>query len=162
MQQNKRTVCSKLQHVNQPLKLRLHVRYFYSHRQHNTSFSCGRVCETKTLHLEPVASSATKSLGHCCRIFIELNFCSIEDTVTGYMSNHFRLLSQNSFVDVELPVRVENRRCSRSLIHQNHYYIFVCNITIYLLKQQILQRYNFKFRFKGNAEEPKISKIEID
>ena len=78
---------------------------FYSHRQHNTSFSCGRVCETKTLHLEPLASSATKSLGHCCRIFIELNFCSIEDTVTGYMSNHFRLLSQNSFVDVELPVR---------------------------------------------------------
>ena len=31
----------------------------------------------------------------------------------GYICNHFRLLSQDRFDNVELPVRVENRRCSR-------------------------------------------------
>ena len=31
----------------------------------------------------------------------------------GYICNHLRLLSQDRFDNVELPVRVENRRCSR-------------------------------------------------
>ena len=41
-------------------------------------------------------------------------FCSIVQIlgIPGYVCNRFRLLSQNSFEDVELPVRVENRRCS--------------------------------------------------
>ena len=30
----------------------------------------------------------------------------------GYTCNHLRLLPQNSFDDVELPVPVENRRCN--------------------------------------------------
>ena len=33
----------------------------------------------------------------------------------GYWCNHLRLLSQNSFEDVKLPVRVENCRRSHSL-----------------------------------------------
>ena len=36
--------------------------------------------------------------------------------VTGYTCNKLRLLSQNILEDVELPVRVENRRCSCCLI----------------------------------------------
>ena len=32
--------------------------------------------------------------------------------VTGYMYNRLQLLPQNSFENVDLPVPVENRRCS--------------------------------------------------
>ena len=35
--------------------------------------------------------------------------------ITGYTCNCLRLLSQNSFEDIELPVRVENCRCKCGL-----------------------------------------------
>ena len=48
----------------------------------------------------------------CCKIFVELNFLhhveDIRDTWL-HLYNHLRLLSQNRFDNVELPVRVENR-----------------------------------------------------
>ena len=48
-------------------------------------------------------ASATKSLGQCCRIFIE---------IPGYKCNRLQLLSQNSFEDDDLPVQVKKRMCS--------------------------------------------------
>ena len=51
------------------------------------------------------------------RIFIELNFCNMLQMLgqPAYWCNHLRLLSQNSFEDVKLPVRVENCRCRQGL-----------------------------------------------
>ena len=72
-----------------------------------------------------MAGSATKSLGQCGRICIKLNFlqnvADIEDTwlhsqpSSTSSSSSSSTSSQNSFEDVELPVRVETRRCSHGL-----------------------------------------------
>ena len=40
--------------------------------------------------------------------------------IPGYTCNHLRLLSQNSFEDVELPVQVKNRRCSHGFKTPSH------------------------------------------
>ena len=61
-----------------------------------------------------------KSLGQCCRIFIELNFYNMLQIlgIPGYTCNRLRFLSQNSFEGDELPVQLKNRMCSRGFRHE--------------------------------------------
>ena len=62
----------------------------------------------------PEVGSATKSLGQCFRIFIELNFLQHAADIgdTWLQPNCLQLLSQNSFEDDDLPMQVKKRMCS--------------------------------------------------
>ena len=46
----------------------------------------------------------------------------------GYTCNRLRLLSQNSFEDVKLSVRVDNCRCSRGLKLTEKYFLDLRNM----------------------------------
>ena len=43
----------------------------------------------------------------------------------GYTCNHLRLLSQNSFEDVELPLQVKNLRCSHGF---TKWFVMYCTV----------------------------------
>ena len=66
----------------------------------------------------PWVGSATKSLGQCCRIFIELNFLQhavdIGDTWLK-VQPPLTSVAEQGFEDDDLPVQVKNRMCSHGL-----------------------------------------------
>ena len=68
----------------------------------------------------PGVGSATKSLGQCNRIFIELNFLQHAADIGNTWLQVQPPSTQNSFENDDLPVQVKNPMCSHGFRQELH------------------------------------------
>ena len=94
---------------------RLHVGHFHLHWRHNTTFYVAAILKQEhSTYRQGLALRQTRwnnVAEHSSNLSFRKMLQILE--ITEYTYNHLQLFPHNSSGDVELPLRVKNRRCSR-------------------------------------------------